>query len=103
MENITKEQWKELTANDKNAVIIDVRTPGECAEGFIEGAQQINLMDPGFQAKMSELNKDQTYYVYCRSGNRSGQACSIMDQMGFNKTYNLIGGMLMWDGEVVYN
>jgi len=47
------------------------------------------------------LDKTKKYYVYCRSGGRSGQACNIMQQMGFGNTYNLIGGIMEWEGPIV--
>jgi rhodanese-related sulfurtransferase len=46
------------------------------------------------------MDKSKTYFLYCRSGNRSSQACRYMQESGFN-TYNLVGGMLDWDGEIV--
>jgi len=99
MENVTKEQWKELIAADENAVILDVRTAGECSEGIQPNAIMLDIMNASaFMAGVQEMDKSKSYYVYCRSGNRSGQACSIMEQAGF-KTFNLIGGMMMWDGE----
>lgn len=99
MENVTKEQWKELIAADENAVILDVRTAGECSEGIQPNAKMLDIMNASaFMAGIQEMDKSKSYYVYCRSGNRSGQACSIMEQSGF-KTFNLIGGMMMWDGE----
>jgi rhodanese-related sulfurtransferase len=49
---------------------------------------------------IESMDKSKTYYVYCRSGGRSFQACMLMQAKGFN-TYNLAGGMLSWTGEVV--
>lgn len=101
MKNVTQEEWRELIQNDENAVILDVRTPGECMEGVIPNAIQMNFMDgAAFVEGLEKLDKSKNYYVYCRSGNRSGAACGIMDEKGFN-TYNLLGGMMMWNGEVV--
>jgi rhodanese-related sulfurtransferase len=50
---------------------------------------------------LEELDKSKNYYVYCKAGGRSAQACSIMSQMGFANTYNLEGGMMHWEGAVV--
>jgi rhodanese-related sulfurtransferase len=47
------------------------------------------------------LDKSKNYYVYCRSGARSEQACHLMSQMGFENTFNLLGGIMQWQGEVV--
>jgi rhodanese-related sulfurtransferase len=101
MENINQSQWQQLIAEDSNAVILDVRTPGECAEGIQANAIQMNIQNTGkFIQDIDKLDKSKTYYVYCRSGGRSGQACMLMNAKGF-KTYNLSGGMLNWTGSVV--
>ena len=55
----------------------------------------------GFIEKLNNLDKSKNYYVYCRSGNRSGQAAQLMGQLGFDEVYNLLGGMNEWDGETV--
>jgi rhodanese-related sulfurtransferase len=102
MRNINQTEWLELVANDSNAVIIDARTPRECAEGIIENAIMIDFLDaPNFKSEIEKLDKDKNYYVYCRSGNRSGQACQLLDGLGIKNTYNLSGGMLAWTGKTV--
>lgn len=98
MKNINQTEWQELISNDSNAVIIDVRTARECAEGIIENAIMIDFLQPAlFMQEIERLDKSKNYYVYCRSGNRSGKACEFMDNLGFNEPYNLIGGMNEWD------
>ena len=52
------------------------------------------------ERRLEKLDKSKNYYVYCRSGGRSAQAATLMDQMGFNETYNLLGGFKEWDGDV---
>lgn len=102
MKNITKEEWKKLISQQDNAIILDVRTPKECEEGIMPEAQMSNFFEFNkFKAYLAELDKSKTYFVYCRSGNRSGQACRLMKEMGLPNTYNLIGGMMEWNGEVV--
>jgi len=81
---------------ESGVVILDVRTPGEFAEGFIEGAQMIDFQNGNFEAEIGTLDKDATYAVYCRSGNRSGQAVKIMQDAGFLNLYNLEGGVIDW-------
>jgi rhodanese-related sulfurtransferase len=99
MKNINQSQWEELIASDPNAVILDVRTPGECAEGIIENAIMIDLLDTvKFDAMIDTLDKNKNYYIYCRSGNRSGQACYKLERIGVKNTYNLVGGMFSWNG-----
>lgn len=87
--------------NIKNYEILDVRTPEEFISGHLKKARNINLFDPGFDQKLNNLDKNKTYFVICRSGNRSGSACKKMSQLGFEKLYNISGGMMGWPGEVV--
>jgi rhodanese-related sulfurtransferase len=72
------------------ALILDVRTPGEIAEGYLEGAIFVDFMADDFKEKVVELDKTADYVVHCRSGNRSGQAIVIMADLGF--TGELVNG-----------
>lgn len=78
----------EPVAISAETIIIDVRTPAEFATGYLEGALNIDVQSPDFAAKISELDPTASYFVYCRSGNRSGQAISQMRNMGFENTVN---------------
>lgn len=101
MENLSQDEWVEQLENDSNAVILDVRTDGEVAEGKIPNSLHIDIYKgEEFISEVEKLDKSKNYYIYCRSGNRSGQACKIMEQIGFENTYNLIGGMMQWEGDV---
>jgi rhodanese-related sulfurtransferase len=81
---------------ESGVVVLDVRTPGEFAEGYIEGAQMIDFQGGSFETEIASLDKDVTYAVYCRSGNRSGQAVKIMQDAGFGNLFNLEGGVIDW-------
>jgi len=72
----------------EGTVIIDVRTPEEFATGHLEGALNINVQSPDFAAQVNQLDPEANYYIYCRSGNRSGQAISQMSNMGFSNMTN---------------
>lgn len=74
-------------------ILLDVRTPQEIAAGKLEGAVEMDIMNPNFQTQLNELDKQKTYVVYCRSGRRSDRACQMMGEMGFTNYYNLEGGM----------
>jgi rhodanese-related sulfurtransferase len=101
MENLSQEEWIEQLENDSNAVILDVRTDSEVADGKIPNSLHIDIYKgEEFISEVEKLDKSKNYYIYCRSGNRSGQACKIMQQIGFENTYNLIGGMMQWEGDV---
>ncbi len=98
MQEVTIPQWKEQIAQDDAAVILDVRTEEEIENGMIENAKHIDIyMGQGFIDEVEKLDKSKNYYIYCRSGARSGQACQILDSLGFNNTYNLLGGYTAWD------
>lgn len=100
--NLKQEDWVSQLEADNNAVILDVRTKNEWEEGIIPNAINIDIYKgQGFIYEVDALDKSKNYYVYCKAGGRSAQACSIMNQLGFENTYNLLGGMMEWKGEVV--
>lgn len=102
MANLSQEEWTEQLEGDDNAFILDVRTPEEVGDGYIPNAVNIDFyLGQDFLAELEKLDKGKNYYVYCRSGNRSGQACAIMDSLGFRNAYNLEGGFMNWEGEVI--
>ncbi|MDO1449262.1 rhodanese-like domain-containing protein [Rhodocytophaga aerolata] len=96
--NVSAAEFKQLQ-EDKNALVLDVRTAGEVAGGKINGARNIDLMSSSFEKQLQGLDKSKTYLLYCRSGSRSAQAASTMTSMGFEKVYNLKGGISAWPYE----
>lgn len=72
-----------------NTVVLDVRTPAEYAEGHIDGAELLDFNGGDLVAAIPSLDPEAEYLVYCRSGNRSGQAISLMEQAGFTNLTNL--------------
>ena len=92
---VSPEQAAEL-ATDPNIMVIDVRTPEEYAEGHIEGATLVDFSAPDFADRVAELDPDQDYLVYCRSGNRSGQAVAVMSGLGFERIYDMDGGTVAY-------
>lgn len=77
-----------------NAVLVDVRTPSEFATGHIDQAINIDFENPSFASEVKKLDTTKTYFVYCRSGNRSGQAVSIIKSNGIKNIYELSGGII---------
>ena len=100
--NLAQQDWANgLKSDSENAMVLDVRTEDEYNEGFIPGAVNFDIYKgQGFIYKLEELDKNKQYYVYCRSGARSQQACSIMNELGFPNAFNLMGGIMDWQGEV---
>lgn len=78
-------------------VVLDVRTPGEYQRGHLESAIMVDFSASDFSEKMTALDKDKTYLMHCRSGNRSGQALSVMKELGFKKIYHMNRGMIEWN------
>lgn len=79
-------------------VILDVRTPEEYAEGHLAGSVLLDFYAADFEEKLAGLDRDKIYLVYCRSGNRSGQAADLMEEMGFLEVYDM-GGINQWTAE----
>ena len=101
--NLSQEDWVSQLESDTNAVILDVRTEEEWNDGMISGAILNDIYKgQGFIYRLEELDKTKNYYVYCKAGSRSAQACTIMLQMGFENTYNLDGGFMNRQGEVTF-
>lgn len=100
--DLIQDQWWQQCQNDDNAIILDVRTSDEFEEGFIPGAINIDIYKgQGFVYEVESLDKTKNFYVYCKAGGRSAQACNVMNQhLGIEKTYNLIGGFMNWQNEV---
>lgn len=101
MADLSQEEWETQLEGDSNAVILDVRTLEEVEEGYIPNSQHIDFYKGAeFMEALEKLDKSKNYYVYCRSGNRSGQACALMNRIGISNAYNLVGGFNEWEGEV---
>lgn len=97
MTTITPEELKKRMDAGETLTIVDVREPHE-HDAFNIGGTLIPLgRIQTMQVDELEPLKEQEIIVYCRSGNRSGQACMILDTMGFRNTVNLVGGMLAWE------
>jgi rhodanese-related sulfurtransferase len=102
MADLNQKQWSEQLANDDNAVILDVRTEAEFEEGYIPGALQMDIYNGAeFLQSAKELDPEKNYYIYCRSGGRSAQACMLLNSVGVKNSYNLLGGFSEWEGEKV--
>lgn len=99
--DLQQEQWWNQFLADENGVLLDVRTDEEVEEVTLDGAQHFDFYQgQDFLNHLQALDKSKNYYVYCRSGGRSGQTCLLMTQLGFENTYNLIGGMNDWQGPI---
>jgi len=99
MTTITAEELKARLDAGETVTLVDVREPHENAEfnigGILVPLGKIQTM----QTEDIDDLKNEEVIIYCRSGNRSGQACLILETMGFTNVQNLVGGMLDWQAK----
>ena len=86
-------------SGNPNFVIMDVRTPEEYREGYIENSVNINYLGKTFRNEVLKLDRTKIYLLYCRSGRRSKEVQDIMKGLGFKEVYNMPGGILQWQAE----
>ena len=98
--NLDVKSFAEKIIKDKEVIILDVRTPAEFAEGAIKGAINIDVNASNFKEKVSTLDKEKSYLIYCRSGMRSVKACNIMSENGYRQLFNLLGGYQAWSSNI---
>jgi rhodanese-related sulfurtransferase len=95
-------KWNNDLENESDPIILDVRTPEEFEISRIPKSINIDFYNPEiFMQEIGKLDKDRSYYIYCRTGVRSANSCHLMKELGFTKTYNLIGGIVDWNGETI--
>ncbi len=79
-----------------NAPLVDVRTPGEFAQGHLKNARNIDIRSEDFDQQIAKLDKSKPVFVYCMSGGRSSAAAGAMRSVGFKEVYELSGGIMKW-------
>jgi rhodanese-related sulfurtransferase len=99
IKSLPAQEFKEDLSEATNAVLIDVRTPVEVAEGIIPGAVIMDIKDSTFAEKITTLEKEKSYFVYCKSGVRSTEAAKQMEQAGLKNISVLDGGIVGWEEE----
>jgi len=92
VKGVNGKEAKELIANEKKLVIIDIRTSNEVAGGKLPKAKHIDFYNPSFQKEIDKLDREGVYLVYCAAGGRSKSAVGIMEKMNFKNIYELKGG-----------
>jgi rhodanese-related sulfurtransferase len=96
---VSPAQFDSLHKSLPNAVILDVRTPGEVKKGIITGATTLDLFRDDFEATLKQMDKTKPYLVYCGIGGRSAEAAELMQRLGFTQIYDLDGGITRWKKE----
>lgn len=93
LKHVEASELQQWLAAGAEIVVVDVRTPAEVARGGIPGARAIPLH---LLPLAATLDKERPLVFYCQSGGRSQQACTFLHQQGYDKIYNLRGGILAW-------
>jgi len=83
-------------SGDPRFVLLDVRTPKEFQAERIEGAVMVDYLSPSFRDEMANFDREKTYLVYCRTGNRTKGALKVMRELGFRNLLHLADGIAKW-------
>jgi rhodanese-related sulfurtransferase len=96
LETVPALEAADVLGSNPDAVLLDIRTPEEFAEGRIAGSLNIDFYAADFRDRLDTLSRDTTYVVYCRSGNRSDSAMDIFADLGFTSVFEVDGGIIAW-------
>lgn len=92
---VTPEEMQTLLEAE-DVQLVDVRTPEEYKEGFIENSQNIDFNSPTFDEDITKLDKNKPVILYCKSGGRSAKCGEKLLKAGFVKIFDLEGGITQW-------
>ena len=95
------DDFKSAIRDTPKSMILDVRSRNEFDDEKIPHAMNIDILNPNFNNKVSKFDKEKSYFIYCQKGGRSARACKRMVKMGFEKVYNLKGGINSYTGRTV--
>ena len=99
--DLSQDAWSLKQAQTEGSLIIDVRTQEEYETGHLLNSQLLDIQEPQtFFDSIKRFDKSRSYFIYCRSGSRSAMACQILKQQGILNCFNLLGGILDWQGEI---
>lgn len=82
--------------DDPGFVLLDIRTSAEVEAGHLSGAAALDFRSDLFRDDLAVLDRDLVYLIYCRTGNRTGQTYQIMEELGFERVYDMGGGITQW-------
>ena len=100
--DLDQSSWEKQALTDQKGIVLDVRTPEEFENSRIPDSKNIDFYNPqNFIQEIEKLDKNNSYYIYCRTGVRSANSCALMKELGFKKTYNLLGGIVEWNGKLI--
>ena len=99
--NMNAIEAAKILKNNPEAVVLDIRTPKEYAEGHIPDAINIDYKADSFQSELEKLDRDTTYLMHCRSGRRSANSLEIFEKLGFRHVIHMDDGILGWQEDLV--
>lgn len=97
VQNVTPEQAERILKENKDAVVLDVRTSEEFKEGHIAGAKNIDFFEDDFAEKVAKLDPSKSYVVHCAAGGRSTQALEKLKAAHLSTIYHMNGGFKAWE------
>lgn len=89
-------KFETMINSEKNLYLFDVRTPEEFSQGHIKNSINNDIYSNKFKNIFAKIDKNETIYIYCRSGKRSAMAASELEKLGFKNIYDLKDGILSW-------
>ena len=97
LNNLSPEEFARMADEHPEAVVVDVRTPGEYAGGTVLGAQNMDYLGENFWDQFEQLPDDRPILVLCRTGRRSARVCTLLKNTGLTDVYNLEDGLAAWE------
>ena len=98
IKHLTSNEFRFKLRQANRARLIDVSTEEEYKELHIPGSLNCDVLSPDFINKLEYMDRNRSYFIYCRNGSRSGKAVRLMEEMGFRRIYSLISGLESWHG-----
>jgi rhodanese-related sulfurtransferase len=95
--NLSTERFKAIIANEKNGMVIDLRTTDEISKGFIKGSVQLDFLAKDSKNNIDKLDKNKTYYIYSGDGAIAADAAAYMEKQNFKHVYTLEKGFSDWE------
>lgn len=96
LQTVSVADFEQKLTSSPDAQLVDVRTPGEFAQGHLANAVNISISTPDFITQLDQLDKNKPVFLYCLSGVRSMRAARQLQEQGFQEIYDLQGGLIKW-------
>ncbi|MEQ1585333.1 MAG: rhodanese-like domain-containing protein [Cyclobacteriaceae bacterium] len=96
IKELDPQNFEKKLKESKEPILVDVRTPGEYAQGHLANAVLIDIYSDDFKSRVSKLDKSKPVFVYCKAGSRSSSAVSVFEDLEFKEIYDLSGGISAW-------